>query len=117
MRDSSKLSKAGQLAKSDRQLCRPTKLSDKVAQLCCVTDIGLSTADVAPQQERKATMTDADDTKRWQCLIRERIYLPSQTMKQITVNNTKYIGRLPEKHKPIKPDNVYTTMTDVKVKG
>ena len=35
-------SKVGQLAKSDRQLnCRPTKLSDKVAQLCCVSDIGL----------------------------------------------------------------------------
>jgi len=32
---------------------------------------------------------------------RERIYLPSQTMKQIKVNNTKYSGRLPEKHKPI----------------
>ena len=32
---------------------------------------------------------------------RERIYLPSQTMKQIIVNNTKYSGRLPEKHKPI----------------
>jgi len=34
--------KFGQLAKSDRQLCRPTKLSDKVAQLCCVSDIGLT---------------------------------------------------------------------------
>jgi len=32
---------------------------------------------------------------------RERIYLPSQTMKQIIANNTKYNGRLPEKHKPI----------------
>ena len=26
---------------SDRQLCRATKLHDKVAQLCCVSDMGL----------------------------------------------------------------------------
>jgi len=38
LRDSSKVR---QLAKSDRQLCRATKLRDKVAQLCCVSDIGL----------------------------------------------------------------------------
>ena len=38
MRDSAKV---GQLAKSDRQLCHPTKLTDKVAQLCCVSDVGL----------------------------------------------------------------------------
>jgi len=38
------LTKAGQLAKSDRQIRRTRKLSDKVevAQLCCVSDIGLS---------------------------------------------------------------------------
>jgi len=33
--------KIGQLAKSNRQLCLPTKWRENVAQLCCVSDIGL----------------------------------------------------------------------------
>jgi len=31
----------GQLAISDRQLCWATKLRDKVARLCCASDMGL----------------------------------------------------------------------------
>ena len=34
-------SKVGQLAKSNGQLCRATKLSEKIGQLCCMSDIGL----------------------------------------------------------------------------
>jgi len=35
-------SKVSELAKLDRQLCHATKLCKKVAQLCCVSDMGLS---------------------------------------------------------------------------
>jgi len=52
LRDSSKV---GQLAKSDRQLRRPTKLSDKVAQLCCVSDIGLSLCFTLPVAQPTAS--------------------------------------------------------------
>jgi len=34
--------KVAQLAKSDRQFCHSTKLRDKVAQLCCMSDMGLT---------------------------------------------------------------------------
>jgi len=40
---------------------------------------------------------------------REIIYLPSQTTKQIIVNNTKYSGRPPEKHKPINAGRLWQT--------
>ena len=69
-RDSSEV---GQLAKSNRQLCRATKLSEKVAQLCCVSDVGL------------------DVIKRFQFLL-ESVY----SKIQVTIQYNMYNIRLSE---------------------
>jgi len=45
--------------------------------------------------------------------VRERIYLPSQTMRQIIVNNTTYSGRLPEKHKPVNAGRLWQSKSIV----
>jgi len=50
--------KVGKLAMSDRQLCRATKFRDKVAQLWCVSDMGLMVCD-RRTDERTDAMVNA----------------------------------------------------------